>query len=349
MSSKPRLTIELVPPLTWQRNVRSVVATNTWDGLRWYFGATLFPTYPLDIDFPNRPFHAKLKCAYCETEQESLHLHEEWSYDDKNAVQCLVGLRPVCSKCHLTKHMGYANTVGRTDEALAHLANVNGWTRRQAKAHSDRAFAIWKTRSGINYLLDVSYLKRYIPPTKIHMNWLDNPRTWVGSRLDAILWASRLLDSDAIILDTETTGLLEKSNVEVVELAAINMKGKLVYQGLFKPRYKIPRKVIKIHGITNEEVKSSPTFAQQAERIASVLNGNTIVTYNAKFDSEVISRTFKLHKLQGISARWECAMHAYRTFSESGMYLRLPTGSHRALADCKATLRLIKRMAKAAL
>ena len=349
MNSKPLLTIGLTPPLAWGRNVRSVVATDTWDGLRWYFGATQYPPYPLNVSFPDRPFRCKLKCAYCGIEQETLHLHEEWRYDDAKKVQCLVALRPVCSKCHLAKHMGYANSAGRTEEALAHLAKVNDWTLRQAAAHSDRAFAIWETRSDVKYTLDVSYLKRYISPTKIHMDWLDNPRTRIGSRLDAIVWANNLLSSDAIILDTETTGLLEKSNVEVIELAAINMKGKLIYHGLFKPRYKIPIKVIRIHGITNQEVRLSPTFAQQAEGITDALHSRTIVTFNAKFDREVIARTFKLHKLEGFDARWECAMHAFRTFSGSGPYLPLTGSSHRALSDCKATLRLIKKMARATL
>ena len=347
MSSVPRLTVELVPPLAWGRNVRAVVATDTWDALRWGLGATQVRPQFLKIDFPRRPLRAKLKCTHCRSEQTALDLHEEWHYDDKKQVQRLVGLRPVCSRCHLAKHMGRANKVGRADEALAHLAVVNGWSPGQTKAHIDLAFETWEKRSGIVYALDVSYLERYIPPTKIHMEWLDNPRTWVGSRLDAIMWANRLLDSDAIILDTETTGLLKKSNVEVIELAAVNMKGKLIYQGLFKPRYKIPGRVIEIHGITNEDVKSSPTFGQQAEGVTAALHGRTIVTFNAKFDRDVVARTFKLHKLEGVSARWECAMHAYRTFSRSGTYLPLPGKSHRALADCRATLRLIKRMARA--
>lgn len=230
------LTIELVPAFSWQRNVRAVVASNTWEGLRWYFGATQFPPPDLSIVFPDRPFISKLKCAYCETEQKKLDLHEEWQYDDSRQIQRLVDLRPICSKCHLTKHMGYANTIGRADEALQHLSKVNCWTKRQAKAHSDRAFAVWEARAFTRYTLDLNYLQRYIPSTKIHLNWLESPRTWVGSRLDAILWANRLLDSDAIIMDTETTGLLSKPDVEVIELAAIDMKGGAsitVYVSLF--------------------------------------------------------------------------------------------------------------------
>lgn len=336
-----------MPSLAWGRNVRAVVARDTWDALRWHLGATNYRPDFLSIDFPDRVVQTKLKCAYCRTEQKTLELHEEWFYDDKKRVQRLVSLKPICSKCHLSKHLGYARVIGRADEALAQLATVNGWTARQTEEYSSRAFALWESRSSTTYELDVSYLTRYIPPTKIHMGWLDTPLSWVSSRLDAIMWSNRLLNSDAIILDTETTGLLEKSNVEVIELAAINMKGRLIYKGLFKPRYKIPGRVIKIHGITNEEVQSSPTFAQQAEGLTAALHGRTIVTFNARFDREVIGRTFKLYKAQGISARWECAMHAYRTFSGSGPYLPLPGKSHRAQADCRATLKLIREMARA--
>jgi DNA polymerase-3 subunit epsilon len=337
--------------LAWHRNVRAIVADETWETLRWHFGAT--QSYPRNYDSADWPFRAnlyKLKCAYCGTEQktlQSLDLHEEWHYDDTKRIQRLVGLKPICSKCHLSKHLGYANATGRTDEALSHISSVNGWTAQRTKEYSDRAFELWKNRSNISYEIDVNYLSRYIPLTKVHIDWLDNPHTVVGSRLDAIVWANRLLDSNAIVLDTETTGLLEKANVEVIELAAINMKGKVVYQSLFRTRYKIPVRVIKIHGITNEEVKASPTFAQQVEEITTTLSGKTIVTFNARFDREVIERTFKLHRAEGISARWECAMRAYRTFSGSEVNLRLPGSSHRALADCRATLKLIRKMARA--
>ena len=228
-----------------------MVARDTWEALRWYLGATLDRPQFVNIDFPDRPGRAKLLCAICRAEQRSLDLHEEWHYDDKRKIQRLVHLRPICRMCHLSKHLGYANTAGRIDEALAHLAAVNAWMAQQAKEYSVRVFAMWEKRSSTTYEIDVSYLERHIPPTKIHKDWLDNPRTWIGSRLDAIIWASRLLDSDAIILDTETTGLLSYEHVEVIELAAVNMKGKQVYQSLFKPLYKIPKEVIKIHHIAS--------------------------------------------------------------------------------------------------
>ena len=345
-TASPLLSVELIPRTAWGRNVRAVVANDTWDALRWHLGATQFRPRFLNINFPGPPFDTKMKCSICGTKRKKLELHEEWHFDDKRQVQRLIGLKPVCSKCHLSKHLGYANIIGRMDEALAHLATVNGWTAREVTAYSDEAFAVCQQRSGLTYLLNLDYLTRYIPTSKIHLDWLDNPRSWVSSRLDAIVWATRLLDSDALILDTETTGLLKKSNVETVELAVINMRGKVVYQSLFRPRYMIPRRVIEIHGIRNEDVKDAPTFAQQAEQIGRTLHGKTLVTFNARFDRQIVARTCKLHKLEIPSSRWECAMLAYRTFSGSGSLLRLPSGSHRALADCRATLKLIRRMAR---
>jgi hypothetical protein len=345
MSGAPRLAIELVPRSSWGHNVRSVVATETWDALRWYLGAARSRPRFCSIDFPGRPFRARLTCTCCGTEQPTLELHEEWHYDDKKQVQRLVGLKPICLKCHIAKHLDCKEVVDPDDEA--HIAAVNGWTPQRTKQYIKRAFELWKSRSGVSYLLDVaSHLACYkIPATMIHMEWLGNPRRWIGSRLDAILWAGRLVDSDAIILDTETTGLLDYAKVEVIELAAIDMRGKVVYHSLFKPRYGIPAGAIEIHGITNEQVKSSPTFGEQVKGITAALEGKTIVTYNAKFDREVIWRTFMRYKAQCVSARWECAMQAYRTFMDSGRFLPLRSGSHRALADCRATLKLMRGMA----
>lgn len=349
MNSMPRLSVELVPRRAWYRSVRAVVADGTWDALRWYFGASQTRPQFLSIAFPNRPHGADHACAYCGAKDTNLELHEEWHYDDAKRVQSLVGLKPSCPKCHLAKHLGHANVIGRSAEALAHLATVNGWTPEEAKVYRDQVFAEWESRKNIEYTLDVGYLTQYVPATKIHMEWLDKPHKSVGSRLDAIMWASELLESDAIILDTETTGKLDKSNVEVIELAAISMKGKTVYHSLFKPRYKIPGQVIQIHGITNEDVQSSPTFAQEAKAIAAVLNGKTIVAYNAKFDRGVMARTCALHKIETIDARWECAMRAYKIYLHSAQNVRLPGGSHRALDDCNAVHKLIEEMAHSAI
>ena len=92
MNDPAGLSIDLVPERAWRRNVRAVVSGGTWDALRWGLGASLYRPRFISIDFPDRRFRPALECAYCRTEHNSPHLHEEWQYDDNARVQRLMGL-----------------------------------------------------------------------------------------------------------------------------------------------------------------------------------------------------------------------------------------------------------------
>lgn len=343
------LTIELVPASMWTKNVRAIIARNTWDALRWSLGATIHkPSFRKgSLNLPEPPWDIPITCKICGAKEDSLDLHEVWTFDDENMIQKLVELIPICSSCHMVKHLGRASQLGRYDEAIKHLAHVNQWSIKQAEQYASSAFDIWARRSRYTYTLDFSLLKQWLPSTKIHLNWLYDNQRWVGDRLAAIQWARDILKTDALVLDTETTGLLDKKNVEAIQIAVITMQGKVLYDQLLKPKYKIPKRVIKIHGITNESVAESPTFKDEYETLSELLNGRTIITYNTRFDSGILDRTCYLWKLPVISSKLICAMHIYRVFMESGKWLKLPEAQHTALDDCNATLALIKAMANA--
>jgi len=55
-------------------------------------------------------------------------LDEDWRYyvDGKKGVSELVGFRVLCEKCYLAKHQEFAKVSEKEDEALEHLAKVNG-------------------------------------------------------------------------------------------------------------------------------------------------------------------------------------------------------------------------------
>jgi DNA polymerase III epsilon subunit-like protein len=175
---------------------------------------------------------------------------------------------------------------------------------------------------------------------------LKTPKRWAGNRLDSIEWARNILKSDAVIVDTETTGLLDNSRVEVIELAIITMQGEILYRSRFRPKYRITKRTIAIHGISNEDVKNNKTFAEEFPKINSILNSKIAIAYKSDFDKGVIKNTCKIYKLDPPECRWECAMNAYRAFQESGKWLPLPNSKHSALDDCNAVLSLIDLMAK---
>jgi hypothetical protein len=73
-------------------------------------------------------------------------------------VQALRRLVWLCSDCHLSTHLGYANVTGRAEQALAHLAAVTGMTPVEVDQHVRDAGRVWQHRSRRTWELDLSIL-----------------------------------------------------------------------------------------------------------------------------------------------------------------------------------------------
>lgn len=346
---KPKLEVSLIPASAWGRNVRAVVSQQIWEDLRWQFGASRYSLNPTD---PNRSF---LVCETCGVEKKvDIHLHELWEFNDQLLVQKLVGFKAVCENCHNAIHFGRAMKVGLGEDAIDQLAKVNEWTDKQILSHIEKSAKLWEKREGLNYDLNLAWLQEQdlVPENKIRLDWLSKPQK-VYDRIGAISWAQRILSNpNVVILDTETTGLMEgpmaNPNAEVVELAITSIGGKALYNGRFKPRYSIPQRTTEIHGITNQAVKNSPKFSQEFPKILQKITGKIVICYNARFDEKVIANTCKLCKLDPPDdVMWDCAMKVYKAYqAPNPWFSKLPNAKHSALSDCKATLELIKSMSR---
>lgn len=140
----PRLTIELVPRTCWFDNVRSAVSSSDWKRLRQQTART-----------------AGWKCQICggKGPRWPVECHEIWHYDDDRQCQTLTGLIALCPSCHEVKHMGFSGLRGKKDEAVAHLALVNGWSLQGAFDYVDEAFDVWRERSRHAWQLDITWLE----------------------------------------------------------------------------------------------------------------------------------------------------------------------------------------------
>lgn len=98
-----------------------------------------------------------------------------------------------------------------------------------------------------------------------------------------------------VVWDTETTGLLlPKGNdiavqPHIVEIYALQIKDNGDINNelhlLIKPPIPIPYVTTKIHGISDEDVKDSPTFAEAYQDICGVFfESHTSVAHNESFD-----------------------------------------------------------------
>ena len=176
------------------------------------------------------------------------------------------------------------------------------------------------------------------------------------------------LEANALLLDTETTGLGD--DAEVVELALIDCAGAVLLDTLVRPSGPVPAEAAAIHGITDAMLAGAPTWSEIHARFCDLVEGRQVVIYNREFDVRVIRQTAHRYGLpapQGFDLELDgsavhCAMQAYAGFhgewsEEKGQYRwqRLSaaaaqqgvtvTNAHRALGDCLMTLGVVRAMA----
>ena len=123
-TSKPKLTVELIPSTCHFSNVRTTVTSTEWDKIRHISYAA-----------------ADNKCEICKSNgilqgyKHKVECHEIWNYDDINHVQTLVGLVSLCPTCHQVKHIGRAIAIGKLTVCKKQLAKVNNWSANQIEEH----------------------------------------------------------------------------------------------------------------------------------------------------------------------------------------------------------------------
>jgi DNA polymerase-3 subunit epsilon len=91
-----------------------------------------------------------------------------------------------------------------------------------------------------------------------------------------------------IFLDTETTGLSFNEGHKVVEIACVETKDLIptnnVFHKLINPKRNVPEEAIKIHGFSEEFLKTKETFSEIADDFLSFIDGKKIIIHNANFD-----------------------------------------------------------------
>jgi DNA polymerase-3 subunit epsilon len=182
-------------------------------------------------------------------------------------------------------------------------------------------------------------------------------------RLEAIKWAHQVLeDGEALILDTETTGL--DANDEVIQVGIIDLDGNVLLNTLVRPTVPVAPEARTVHGITDEVLVDAPHFSDLYDTLAGLLVNRCVLAYNADFDSRLLEQTCVKYGLPAFEvAEWDCVMERYADFwgerskarhykpqslsaacAQQGINVH---GHHEAVKDCQLTLELIKALAVA--
>src|SRR5690554_1805044 len=99
-----------------------------------------------------------------------------------------------------------------------------------------------------------------------------------------------MIYENTTVFDLETTGL-DPQTSKVIEIAALRIrKGKVIgsLSYLINPEVNIPAKITEITGITNEDVKFSPTIKQIFPWLMSIFGDSLLVAHNLLFDISFI-------------------------------------------------------------
>ena len=155
------------------------------------------------------------------------------------------------------------------------------------------------------------------------------------------------------VFDLETTGT-DRLNDRIVEIAVLRIhpEGEVVsLDQRVNPGIRIPREASAIHGITDADVQSSPTFAAIAADLAAFLDGIDLAGYNIRgFDLPLLAKEFE-------RARQPFSMEGRRVVDVQTIFFkkeprdlgaavrffvgREHTGAHAALADVVATAEVL--------
>ncbi len=103
---------------------------------------------------------------------------------------------------------------------------------------------------------------------------------------------------DAVVLDTETTGL-DARVARIVQIGAVRVHGTEIdfgdcFDSLVHPGIAIPPETSRIHGIVDADVKEAPSFAELEPRFAAYLGKSVLIGHTLSYDLAMLEREYRL-------------------------------------------------------
>jgi DNA polymerase-3 subunit epsilon len=180
-------------------------------------------------------------------------------------------------------------------------------------------------------------------------------------RQQVIRKAQEILNLQPVVLDTETTGLGNYD--EIIEIALVDHEGKVIYESLVRPTIEIPPDSTRINRITNEMVKTAPSWQEVWNQVQPLIYRKRVVIYNAEFDVRLMQQTHRIARIAWSNSftpvclmklfaaylgEWNSYKQDFRfvTLEKAGALsgIKLPN-SHRAADDTLLAYALLKHLA----
>jgi DNA polymerase III epsilon subunit family exonuclease len=168
------------------------------------------------------------------------------------------------------------------------------------------------------------------------------------------------------VIDTETTGI-DPATARIVDLGVVIVENGEITERrgwLINPGVRIPAECTEVHGITDEMVSSTPSFAAIVFDFVAMVSDAIPVAFNARFDRALLIAEFlradlipPAFLLRGDDNAWIDALVWARAFAPYGKGQKLGIvaerlgveagQAHRAVGDCETTARVLGKLAEA--
>lgn len=154
-----------------------------------------------------------------------------------------------------------------------------------------------------------------------------------------------------VVFDLETTGL-DSQKHEIIEIGAIRVNRDSIhhetFQGLVKPKDKVPAKITELTGITQAMLDADGEPLDKAiQQFVNFIGDLPLVAFNAEFDMGFLHKATQ-HNSIHIHNKVHCALKMARRAWPGRKSYRLSQlakdanlsqdDTHRAMGDCKRTL-----------
>jgi DNA polymerase III epsilon subunit-like protein len=169
----------------------------------------------------------------------------------------------------------------------------------------------------------------------------------------------------ALVLDTETTGLIQNHTVrralwpEIIEFASVALDWESGeesdhYSTLIKPSKKLDPKIVEITHLTDDALADQQPFSALAGEIRRrIESADLIIAHNASYDTEMLSMEFERIDQKVAWPRSLCTVE--QSINLKGHRLTLSElhehlfglehqDAHRAATDVKALVRIVKEL-----
>lgn len=165
--------------------------------------------------------------------------------------------------------------------------------------------------------------------------------------------ATPLIAIDAVVVDTETTGL-DPADARIVELGAVRIQGGRILDGtyshLVRPGVPIPKASTAIHHIDDSKVAGAPAFAEIWPELRKLIDGSIVIGHTIGFDLAVLKREcqraghpFEQPRVLDTRLLAEIAEPALADYTIESLAVWLGvelTGRHSAAGDALVTARI---------